>query len=643
MYWLTKLRLRTRLSLLTALALLLLFGFMVFESAQALETATHMTLQERLALAHTVALHIDQDLERTLSRLEQVAAFPTINLEDGDMEPEKAELRDLYRPQLFSYVFLLDKDGLALWTEPYLAEVVGIKHLECPHVQEVLRTGQPGIACVAHALTPLSPVVAPVVPIRNQEGAIVGALGGAIDPSSPAFSDLLRRVIPGRTGYAQLVDENGIVLAHTEGRRLFQKSEHADLFISLLREKQAAVSTETVTEEGKGTFREVIAFAPLTVAPWGVAVEQEEAELLAPALELRNRAILFAVGALAAALLLVWVITRSVVQPVRKLVAASQRIAAGDLATPVPPLGEDEIGELGRRFEEMRQRLEQHQEVMAAWGEELETKVKERTRELSILYTINRATAQSLELDQMLNDAVEATLEALQIEAGGIFLLEPQGAGEQRGRGAEEQEMVLRVHRGLSDEFVRAVERIRLGEGISGRAAAEGRPLVLDVADYPTERLVPPIVKEGFQTLASTPLLSAGKVLGALNLGTRRARAFPPEELELLEAIGRQLGGAVQNARLYQKVLASEQEYRTLVENATELIWTLDTEGRFTYFNRQAEEVSSYKVEDWVGRSFAPLIPSADLPRIQQVFVETLGGKAQSYEVGVYRADGSLF
>jgi len=242
MLWLTKLRLQTRISVIAILGMVLIFAFMAWEGMQAVKTATRMALDERLDLAHTVALHLDQDLERTLERLAHVAAFPTINLEDDDLEPEKAELQALYRPQLFSYVFLLDKDGLVLWTEPYLAEVVGVKRLECPRVRETLRTGQPSIACIVHTLTPQRPVIAPVVPIKNREGTIVGALGGAIDPSSPAFTHIFEGIAPGKTGYVQLVDENGIVLAHTQGRRLFQESHHADFFISLLERREAAVA-----------------------------------------------------------------------------------------------------------------------------------------------------------------------------------------------------------------------------------------------------------------------------------------------------------------------------------------------------------------------------------------------------------------
>lgn len=570
---LPKIRLQTRLLLLTALGLVPIFSFIAWEGIKAVDTAIQMTLQERLALARMVAMHLDQSLERALDRLAHVAASPAVNMEDGDMKPEKAELQDLYRAELFSYVFLLNKEGLVLWSDPYLPQVVGRQRLECFQVKEALRTGEPGIAYLAHSLTPQKPMVAPVVPVRNRKGAVVGLLGAAIDTSSPSFTHVLQRVPPGKTGYAQLVDENGLVLAHTKGRNLFQKSEHADFFVSLIHERSAAVSTQMASEEGNGSGREVIAFALLSQAPWGVAVGQAEVEVLAPALDLRRRMSIFAILTLATTLLLVWVAARSVIEPVRKLVAASGRIAAGDLATQIPPLGGDEIGELGRRFEEMRERL-------ARWGEELETAVQKRTRELSILYTIDRATTQSLNLEEILNEVMKA-LDPLQVEVGSIYLLEPDG-----------ETMTLRGHRGLSDEFVRNVKRVRLDEGIFGGVVVEKRPIALDLLNYPTERFAPFIAQEDLKTLVSTPLLSAGELVGVLNLATRRPRAYPPEELKLLAAIGQQLGGAVRNAGLYEETqlkserlavinrldrvisasLEIKEVYQTFVEEAAKLI-----------------------------------------------------------------------
>ncbi len=94
--------------------------------------------------------------------------------------------------------------------------------------------------------------------------------------------------------------------------------------------------------------------------------------------------------------------------------------------------------------------LEEAQAALRGAYDDLERRVQERTteirrrnRELSVLYSIDRATAQSLDLAEILNDALDKVLEVLEVEAGGIFLLEPDG-----------ETMLLRVHHDLSDEFV---------------------------------------------------------------------------------------------------------------------------------------------------------------------------------------------
>jgi two-component system nitrate/nitrite sensor histidine kinase NarX len=62
------------------------------------------------------------------------------------------------------------------------------------------------------------------------------------------------------------------------------------------------------------------------------------------------------------------------------------------------------------------------------------------------------------------------------------------------------------------------------------------------------------VADENLQTLASMPLVSESKALGALTLGARRPNAIHPHELELLTAIGQQIGVAVENARLHKRV-----------------------------------------------------------------------------------------
>ncbi len=170
-------------------------------------------------------------------------------------------------------------------------------------------------------------------------------------------------------------------------------------------------------------------------------------------------------------------------------------------------------------------------------------------RELSILYLTNQAITESMELEKCLSNAIDLTLEALDIEIGGVYLLEPDG-----------KTLILRAMRGVSDETARSLRQVKLGEGMSGRAVAEQKLLVLNIQDYPSARYAPHLLREGIQSSVSIPILSAGQAMGALNLSTRRSRSFLPEELALLTTIALQIGVAVKNAQLYETLQRRTEE-----------------------------------------------------------------------------------
>ncbi|MFQ5857709.1 MAG: GAF domain-containing protein [Anaerolineae bacterium] len=179
----------------------------------------------------------------------------------------------------------------------------------------------------------------------------------------------------------------------------------------------------------------------------------------------------------------------------------------------------------------------------------------QRNRELGALFAIASVAAQTLELDEVLKDSLDTVLEVLEVEAGGIYLLEPGG-----------ETLALSVHRGLSDELVKKVSIVKMGEGLAGRAAAERKAVTMDIAEYPSERLAPFLRQAGFQSLASVPLVAKDRVLGALNLASRRPRVFPEAEIDFLTSIGYQLGGAVENARLFEETRVRAEQLALLYE-----------------------------------------------------------------------------
>ena len=94
--------------------------------------------------------------------------------------------------------------------------------------------------------------------------------------------------------------------------------------------------------------------------------------------------------------------------------------------------------------------------------------------------------------------------------------------------------------------------------------------------------------------------------------------------------------------RAEEALRASEQKYRTMIEQSNDMIWTLDTEGNFTYFNKRTEEFSGHRFEDWQGKPFAAFIVEKDLSLAMEVFQKTLNGEPQHYEVRIKKLDGDI-
>lgn len=86
----------------------------------------------------------------------------------------------------------------------------------------------------------------------------------------------------------------------------------------------------------------------------------------------------------------------------------------------------------------------------------------------------------------------------------------------------------------------------------------------------------------------------------------------------------------------------SEEKFRIMVEQSNDMIWTLDTEGSFTFFNKRCEEVSGHTFEDWQGKTFEPLILEEYIPWVIEAFRRTLDGEPQHYEVGVRNKEGGI-
>lgn len=222
---------------------------------------------------------------------------------------------------------------------------------------------------------------------------------------------------------------------------------------------------------------------------------------------------------------------------------------------------------------------------------------RERIRriQLAVLNEISSVVSKSLELSQLLGSSIDSVVTVMRADAALVFLMDEKT-----------EELVLTANEGVSKEFTQNVGRIKLGEGFSGRVAVTGEPLfVEDVSQESGSATGGVLVKEGIKSQIIVPLKSKGVVVGTLCVAMCSHRRFSDDEVELLNAIGNQIGVAVENARLYEyerdvtkQLKLSEERYRELFESANDAIWVHDLEGNLMAANRASEKLTGFTLEE---------------------------------------------
>ncbi len=179
--------------------------------------------------------------------------------------------------------------------------------------------------------------------------------------------------------------------------------------------------------------------------------------------------------------------------------------------------------------------------------------VDRRYQEVLALSRISAALSGLSDLDAILTVALDNLLDIMNGGVGGILLLDE-----------ETQTLTYRVHRGLSKSYVDGIH-LSLGEGIIGRVAKSGKAILLeDISKDPRVAYPQLVDAEGLRAFVAVPLQAKDKVLGVINVASHEARSFTPNDTHLLHSIGDQLGVAIDQARLYERLRKARERMRRL-------------------------------------------------------------------------------
>ena len=257
--------------------------------------------------------------------------------------------------------------------------------------------------------------------------------------------------------------------------------------------------------------------------------------------------------------------------------------------------------------------------------------IKGNGQRLTALNAISDLITQSLDIRQVLVLAADKTMEVMGVDAILIFLLDE-----------EAREFILEVSKGVSEEFLYGVRRMKVSEGFKGfneTVARTGKALI--VKDAATNPL---LSTEGIMSQLIVPLRSGGKVVGTLCVARSTPGKFHTDEVALLSSIGNTIGAALGNAYLHQEMKQaltqlrqSEEKYRDLFEAADDAIWVHDLDGNVLATNKACEKLTGYSLEELMKNNVCQMMPECSRTCLDEV-----EGRLRQNEIVDRRCEGEV-
>jgi signal transduction histidine kinase len=182
-----------------------------------------------------------------------------------------------------------------------------------------------------------------------------------------------------------------------------------------------------------------------------------------------------------------------------------------------------------------------------------DNEARNRDNELMALSRVAAAISGLWDLEAILKVGLNSVLEIMHGVIGGVMFLDE-----------ETRTLSYFVYQGLSAKYADEM-RLKLGEGIAGKVAQDGRAILLEDISLEPSAARPDLIKtEGLKAFTSVPLRAKDKILGVMNVASSKPHRFSKRDIYLLHSIGDILGTAIEQAKLYEQLRKSRERYREL-------------------------------------------------------------------------------
>jgi PAS domain S-box-containing protein len=264
------------------------------------------------------------------------------------------------------------------------------------------------------------------------------------------------------------------------------------------------------------------------------------------------------------------------------------------------------------------------------------------------VYDVNYAANSPRLFADRLTDVADITARVMEADACFIHLYD-----------RKKDDLALAASNGVQAKSIGSV-RVPLGEGLEGWVGRRLEPLMLkDFRADSRFRETPGLALADYQSVYCLPLYvySNGALMGVMEVFYRKAKAFTDEEINFFTTLSGILSTTIQNEQMQtelrmmnreleqwvtektEEFRASEERYRTLVENACESIFLLAQNGDIVFANEQAARLAGYAKYDLLHKNLFELF--AGPAELRDILTDVSQGR-QSQRYGELRQAGGV-
>ncbi len=240
------------------------------------------------------------------------------------------------------------------------------------------------------------------------------------------------------------------------------------------------------------------------------------------------------------AMLITYFMARGITDPILALNRGVHELEQGGHFEPIDVADTNEIGDLATSFNQMVRSLKRKDD-----------EITQSMQRLSALNHIASVVSRSLDINQILQDALVELLKVTDMDAAWVCL-----------RSAESGEFALAAAQLVDDSCVNRDELLSISRQMEEAVLVTGDVVIIEDADCDVA-LESHIRAGGFRGLVCIPMISKNNLAdGVIYVASFKAYHFAEDELDLLFAIRDEIGLAVQNSTLYEQLKEQLKETR---------------------------------------------------------------------------------